>query len=816
MKSIFRLALPALLCVINLTLSAQRVKVEGVLKDSISNANLPYSNIILLSPGDSLIDGCMTNGRGEFRLRVSPEDQLFLKARSLGYQTKIIPLDFESGQEDIILEIRLAPDTSVLNEVSISAQNHVITKFDRKVYRINEVKKAAARDIFDLLRTLPGVVVDEENNVRYKGTSPEIMVDDMPAKYIYPDIAMVPVDNVEKVELIDASMRSGGDGTGGIINIKLKKATSDGFSGASRIRSGINDRGDRSSSNGYINLNYKKDKILIFNNFWFYDNPNYNERRTEGTMTYGQEHFDYHEHSESTYKWDYTMDYLGMQIQFSDKTKMMISGGINRNGNYGSGEFSKTMNLNNTIYQKYDTESEYDYESISASTSAYIRHSFDSTLRELTAYVSFSFPEIRNNNSSKSIYNREIEDSMPVNTQDVYSSLSDDADSRAYYSIYYNHPINKDLRWNARYRGSHHHIIKDYYEQSLNGVPMSREQKNTSGYTNSQNLSLRFGGKFGKWKLDAGLKQEYQKYDIDFEHVTDALTDTIISINRAFYNIEPSMNIYFEVDSLQDIKLTFSRTIRRPYYSQLDAFVSKSSPHSWSSGNPDLKESFYNNAYLSYSLNKPMWNMSAELFYSQTNNARTYVSYPVSETIFMSRPENIAYQSRIGLDMSAFYSFSGKHSLSFSSSLYHSSLDASGINDQLAGTGYTVEDVIKKDFGYTAKLTSTFKITKSTSAMAYVQYKSSETNLKGYDYGSINSYASFTQYFFKRKLQLSFSVNNLLDDLMVRGSYRNYLGVEETTETLYSSWYARSFSLSIKYRFRYGDRNTSRIGQNQQ
>jgi hypothetical protein len=51
---------------------------------------------------------------------------------------------------------------------------------------------------------------------------------------------------------------------------------------------------------------------------------------------------------------------------------------------------------------------------------------------------------------------------------------------------------------------------------------------------------------------------------------------------------------------------------------------------------------------------------------------------------------------------------------------------------------------------------------------------------------------------------------------MVRGSYKNYLGVEETTETIYSSWYGRSFSLSIKYRFRYGDRNTSRIGQDQQ
>lgn len=354
-----------------LNIFAQEVKIQGSLLDSISKEPIPYSNLLLLNSNDSLIDGSISNEKGKFYLKANLKKGYYLKARSIGYQEKIVKFDKENFSEEIKLEILLRTDSTLLKEVDIIAQNQVITKFDRKIYKVDEEKKAAARDIFDILRTLPGVIVDEENNVKYKGTSPEIMVDDMPAKYIYPDIAMIPIANIEKIELIDASMRSGGDGTGGIINIKLKKVNTDGFSGAARLRSGLSEKGDRSSSNGYLNVNFKKKKILLFNNSWFYNSRTITEKNSMGTKTFSQKVYDFEDESNQDYNWNYMVNYLGMQYQFNDKTKLMLSGGITTNSSSSTSNYMKIMtDNNNDVFQKYMINSFSDGQTISANTSA--------------------------------------------------------------------------------------------------------------------------------------------------------------------------------------------------------------------------------------------------------------------------------------------------------------------------------------------------------------------------------------------------------------------------------------------------------------
>lgn len=815
MKAFKKTSFTVLLFLITLIVNSQTIKIEGSLNDSITKSPVPYSNVLILNSNDSIIEGDVTGEKGKFKIEVKKQKGLLLKTRSLGYLEKIIELDFNDNQNKIELEIFLKRDTTLLKEVSVSAQNQVITKFDRKVYKINEGKKAAARDIFDLLRTLPGVTVDAENNVTYKGTSPEIMVDDMPAKYIYPDIAMIPIDNVEKIELIDASMRSGGNGTGGIINIKMKKETTDGFSGASRMRSGITEKGDRTFSNGFLNMNYKKKKILVYNNVWFYDSHNVNESVTDGIMNYNNTEYSTYKTNNSDNNWNYLSEYLGMQIQFNDKTKLMLSGGISGNSSISESNSVNTINNSNGIYQKYTYNSEGDYQSISSYANAYFRHTFDTTLRELSAYFGYNFPAFKNDNHSSSTYNLLYNNGSPSNIIDNYTSVSDISNSNYYYGLYYNHPINEKTRWNVNYRGNQRNVLNYDVYKELNDLPLTRENFSHNGFTRSQSLSLRFGSKFGKWKIDGGIKQELEIIKMDFNHKTNELKDTLIKLDKIFYNIEPSLNIFYEIDSIQDLKVTFSRTVRTPYYAQLNGFIDKASPYNWSAGNPDLEASKYNNIYLSYSYNKPMWNLSTELFYSQTNNARTNITYPLSETLYLTMPENIAFENRIGIDLASFFSFKGGNSINISGSFYHSKYDASFANEVITGTDFSSEDIIKKNYGFDAKISSNIKIAKNTRGMIYAKYNSREISVKGYDYGSLSSYLSITQTFFKRKLQLSFSAGSIFDEFLPNKSYYNYLGREYTKETTYSTWYNRNYSLSIRYRFRYGDRNTGRQGQGQ-
>ncbi|MFW5767872.1 MAG: outer membrane beta-barrel protein, partial [Bacteroidota bacterium] len=112
-----------------------------------------------------------------------------------------------------------------------------------------------------------------------------------------------------------------------------------------------------------------------------------------------------------------------------------------------------------------------------------------------------------------------------------------------------------------------------------------------------------------------------------------------------------------------------------------------------------------------------------------------------------------------------------------------------------------------------AKLNGSMKIAKSTSGKLYLNYESRDIRFDGYDFPSFSAMASFSQHFFERKLMISLSARNLLTNLTPQGNYNNYAGVESTREVLYSTRYTPVFSLSIKYRFRHGDRNTGRVGQ---
>ncbi|MFO7789625.1 MAG: TonB-dependent receptor [Bacteroidales bacterium] len=792
---------------------AQNVKISGSVHDAESKVALPYSSIVLKTPADSAVAGSMTDEKGKFNLSVKKQEDLMLEASSIGYRKMKMPLDLSEGKKIDLEKLYLEPDTTVLNEVNVAAQNEVIQKFDRKIFGINDNKKAAAKDIYDLLRTLPGVVVDEQNNIRYKGSTPGIRVDDMPAQYLYPDIAMIPVDNVEKIELIDASMRSGGDGKGGIINIKLKKATSDGLSGVISGKTGTCELNEINHANGYVNMNYKIGDFLIFNNFWMYGRNNRTENRSEGNKLVGDIIYDTNGESFNRNAYMYMMNYIGTRWKISDKTKLMMAFGLNRSNWDYTSESESRMHLEDNLYQHYRINSESGNKRFGSRMYAYLQHNYDTTQRELTAYINYAPPSFQNQNTSGSEYEYLILGGDDVNMTSNTSTETTNRGNRMAAGMYYNHPITEKTRWNARYRG---HYDRDYIDETkyfVDGQPVRSQYGNKTGYSTSQSLSLRFGTTLDKWKLDGGLEQEHKIYHHDYEHYTESLEDTTIKIRKNYYNLLPSATIQFTLDSLQDIKLSYSRSVRVPWSGYLSDFVVKRSPTSWRTGNPDLEPSAYNNVYLGYNFNKPMWNMSAELFYSQTDNEVSYMSYPVDEMLSISMPDNIAFQSKLGIDLSGYVSFDGKYSFSLSSSLYHSYIDATSLSESLEAQGVPVEEIVKRNYGFNAKLNSNIKIAENTSGMVYLNYHSRDISFKGYDYPSFSAMASISQHFFERQLMVSLSVRNLLTNLSKQGGYTDYAGVENTREIIFSTRHTPMYFLSVRYRFRKGDRNTSRIGQ---
>jgi hypothetical protein len=149
-----------LLCVVGLfvggLLSAQTVKISGSVHDAGTDKPLPYSNVILKNTEDSVVNGCISTEDGSFSLKAELSVVKKIEISGLGYQKKTIPLELPEKSTYDMGKIHLKQDSNLLDEVDVAEQNTVVQKFDRKVYGISENKKSAARDIYDILRTLPG------------------------------------------------------------------------------------------------------------------------------------------------------------------------------------------------------------------------------------------------------------------------------------------------------------------------------------------------------------------------------------------------------------------------------------------------------------------------------------------------------------------------------------------------------------------------------------------------------------------------------------------------------------------------------------
>ena len=258
-------------------LSAQTIEFVGVVKDSLSKEVIPYASIIAINERDSAIAGTITDEKGRFKLHVSQAKIVKIQMSFLGYQpvNKIISKPNKLKMD--LGTIFLTPETKMLAPLEITGTAaRVERKFDKTVYRIDETATAASLTIYDLLRTLPGVTVEEDHTIIFKGVTPSIYIDNTPSQLLYPNLLAIPVDRVEKVELIDASMRRGGTGNGGIINIKLKKITDDGLSGVLSTKPATISFKNVDESAHLVNLNYKKNKNIFVSNSNLNTNNNQN------------------------------------------------------------------------------------------------------------------------------------------------------------------------------------------------------------------------------------------------------------------------------------------------------------------------------------------------------------------------------------------------------------------------------------------------------------------------------------------------------------------------------------------------------------
>ncbi len=233
-------------------------RLYGKVIEKESKQNVEYASVALYSMRDSLINGVLTQGNGDFSLEQLPFGKFKVKINFLGFKTLVVPvlINPENVEQDLG-DLRLETDAKALQEVTVTSEKSVVQmNIDRKVFNVDKNLHSAGGTAEDVMKTIPAVSVDVDGKVSLRNNSTTIFIDGKPTQM---SLNQIPADQIEQVEVItNPSAKFDADATGGILNLVMKKNRKPGYNGSVSGNYGTGGR-----YGGMVNLNLKQNPFNL-------------------------------------------------------------------------------------------------------------------------------------------------------------------------------------------------------------------------------------------------------------------------------------------------------------------------------------------------------------------------------------------------------------------------------------------------------------------------------------------------------------------------------------------------------------------------
>jgi len=239
--------------------------IQGKILDKNSEGIIEMATVRLLQAKDSSqVKSVMTDQYGAFTLSKVNDGNYILDVRFLGYNRSY--LNITMADKAILLKnIYLESSENELKEVSITGMTaQMAVKGDTIEYNSAAFKTEANAVVEDLLKKLPGVVVDSDGKITVNGEEiKKVRLDGK--KFFDGDVTMatknLPVDMIDRIQVVDQksdmSKLTGfeDDNTERIINLTTKPNRKKGVQGNLTVGAGADkDGGFRYDENAFINI----------------------------------------------------------------------------------------------------------------------------------------------------------------------------------------------------------------------------------------------------------------------------------------------------------------------------------------------------------------------------------------------------------------------------------------------------------------------------------------------------------------------------------------------------------------------------------
>lgn len=218
---------------LTVSVAAQAQNIRGKVCYEADKTPVQFATVALLAlPDSALLTGVITLTDGGYLLeKVKPGDY-FVRVSFVGYTPDGKPVTVTEGAEEITVDtIFLSETTTVMDEITVVGERLKGKEMvDRTVYSIPEVVSKSSSNGYDILKKIPQVNVDFQNNITLNGSSNFIIqVDGRQRDSEF--LARILPSDIQSIEIISNPSGKYEGNIDGVISIILKKEARYGMSG---------------------------------------------------------------------------------------------------------------------------------------------------------------------------------------------------------------------------------------------------------------------------------------------------------------------------------------------------------------------------------------------------------------------------------------------------------------------------------------------------------------------------------------------------------------------------------------------------------
>lgn len=728
-----------------LTLSAvvmaQKTTVSGVLMDKTLNEGEPFATVRVFKAGksDKPIAMFITDENGHFQQEVKGKGKFDIVFSSVGKEE--LRQSIELGKETPLElgTIFMKENETMLKGVEIVAQKPLVKmEVDKMSYNVAEDEDSKSNTVLDMLRKVPMVTVDGQDNITVNGSSSfKVYVDGMPNVMFSSNPSMVfksmPASAVKSIEVMtNPGAKYDAEGAAGVLNIVMNKQnpqaaqSMNGYNGTVRASAGNKQLG------GSLFLNGQQGKLSYSANVMTsYNKPGNTTTEMEQIQDNGVSQL---MTSSNNVKTPFTMGSLSLGYQLDSMSVLNLTAQVNSMNMKSTGTSTTTMG-GNAYGNGFSYGSTTDMKNSRTSFSGSIDYQrfFN---KEHTQSLALTY-QLNYSPATTEMTNNFGTSSTIIDLTDRFSENKDKTTNHI-FQLDYTMPLAQGQTLSMGSKLQLHDATSDakYY---LKGT---YDPSSSSDYEYKNSILAGYGeyvGNFGKFGMKAGLRYEYTWQDVEY-HLCNGQ-----DFSTSYGSLVPTASMQYTISQGSNLGLTYNMRISRPGISYLNPYVDKTNPIALSYGNPDLDVEKAHNVSLVYNAFTSKLMVNLNLHHNFVDNAISQYSFYDTDNLLNTTYGNVVKSHQTGLSGYVNYLLTKNTRIFFNGGLNYTDLRSTALDQKNSGWTANIMAGIQQTLPWDLKL-SAFAI---TSTKSY--------NLQGYSGGFNLVTASVSKSLLKDKLNLSIS-----------------------------------------------------------